>query len=112
MKSLRNLTPVAALVLLGGCSWTGNLLKGDKVDYKSQGQVEAPSLEVPPDLTAPTRESRFTVPGDDNRRAAVTASELAQKGANARPANSRVLLGIFTNFGTINLSREMLVTNV
>ncbi len=91
MKSLRNLTPVAALVLLGGCSWTGNLLKGDKVDYKSQGQVEAPSLEIPPDLTAPTRESRFTVPGDDNRRAAVTASELAQKGANARPANSRVL---------------------
>jgi outer membrane protein assembly factor BamC len=91
MKSLRHLAPVAAALLIGGCSWTGNLLKGDKVDYKSQGRIEAPSLEVPPDLTAPTRDTRFAVPGDDNRRAAVTASELAQKGASARPANARVL---------------------
>jgi len=91
MKKLRLLAPVTAVVLLGGCSWTGNLLKGDKVDYKSQAQIEAPSLEIPPDLTSPTRETRFAVPGDENRRAAVTASELAQKGANARPASTRVL---------------------
>jgi outer membrane protein assembly factor BamC len=91
MKILRYSLPFAAIVLLGGCGWTGNLLKGDKVDYKSQSQVEVPTLEVPPDLTSPTRDSRFTVPGEENRRAAVTASELAQRGANARPASNRVL---------------------
>jgi outer membrane protein assembly factor BamC len=91
MKNLRYSLPVAAIVLLGGCGWTGNLLKGDKVDYKSQSQVEVPTLEVPPDLTSPTRDSRFTVPGEENRRAAVTASELAQRGASARPASNRVL---------------------
>ncbi|MBL8384633.1 MAG: outer membrane protein assembly factor BamC [Burkholderiales bacterium] len=81
---------VAATVLLGGCGWTSNLLQGDKVDYRSQSQAEAPSLEVPPDLTSPTRDSRFTVPGEEARRATVTASELAARGT-ARPGSTRVL---------------------
>lgn len=48
---------------LGACS----VLETDKVDYKSAGK--APTLEVPPDLTQLSRESRYAVPG-----APVTAS--------------------------------------
>ena len=51
-------------VALGACS----TLESDKVDYKSAAG-KAPSLEVPPDLTQLSRESRYAVPG-----AAVTAS--------------------------------------
>ncbi len=57
---------VALLALslsLGACS----VFDGDKIDYKSAGK--APTLEVPPDLTQLSRESRYVVPGS-----AVTAS--------------------------------------
>ena len=42
---------------LGACT----VLETEKVDYKSAGK--APSLEVPPDLTQLSRESRYAVPG-------------------------------------------------
>jgi outer membrane protein assembly factor BamC len=54
---------LAAAVLLSGCSW----LEGERVDYKSAGK--GVSLEVPPDLTQLSRDSRYQVPGG-----AVTAS--------------------------------------
>ena len=40
----------------------GDLLKGDKVDYKSSGKGGV-SLDVPPDLTQLARETRYVVPG-------------------------------------------------
>jgi outer membrane protein assembly factor BamC len=43
-------------------------MQGDRVDYKTSGG-KAPSLDVPPDLTQLTRDSRYVVPGT-----AVTAS--------------------------------------
>lgn len=51
-----------ALSLLAGCSSIGNMLQGDRVDYKTSGG-KAPSLDVPPDLTQLSRESRYVVPG-------------------------------------------------
>ena len=48
---------------LAACS----TLEGDKLDYKSAGK--GPSLEVPPDLTQLSRDTRYAVPG-----AAVSAS--------------------------------------
>ena len=59
---------VVALGLLAGCSSVGDLLQGERVDYKTSG-AKAPSLDVPPDLTQLSRESRYVVPGT-----AVTAS--------------------------------------
>jgi len=52
--------PVAVLaaLLLAGCV-TEESLTG-KVDYKST--VVLPSLEVPPDLTAPARDNRYVIP--------------------------------------------------
>lgn len=61
-------TFLMATVLLAGCSSVSNLLQGDKIDYKSSGKA-GPSLEVPPDLTQLSRETRYVVPGS-----AVTAS--------------------------------------
>ena len=70
--SLANSSRPAALalalvsMLATGCS----VLQSDKIDYKSAGQ--GPSLEVPPDLTALSRDNRYAVPGG-----AVTASGYA-----------------------------------
>ena len=61
-------TLVAATLLLASCSSVSNLLQGDKIDYKSSGKA-GPSLDVPPDLTQLSRETRYVVPGS-----AVTAS--------------------------------------
>ena len=51
---------VVAVLVLGACSTATNLLEGKKIDYKSAGQL--PPLEIPPDLTTPSRENRYVVP--------------------------------------------------
>jgi outer membrane protein assembly factor BamC len=48
---------LAVCAALAACSF----LEGDKIDYKSAGK--GISLEIPPDLTALSRDSRYTVPG-------------------------------------------------
>ena len=59
----RRLGWIGVMLALSACS----VLEGDRIDYKSAGK--APALEVPPDLTQLSRESRYNVPG-----ATVTAS--------------------------------------
>ena len=49
-------------LVLSGCSSVSGLLQGDKIDYKSSGKA-GPSLDVPPDLTQLSRETRYVVPG-------------------------------------------------
>ena len=49
-----------AAVLLGACSSLDFEVPTKKIDYKSAGRL--PSLEVPPDLTRPTADDRYTVP--------------------------------------------------
>ncbi len=62
--TLAALATLAAFALFAsGCS----VLEPDRIDYKSAGK--GPSLEVPPDLTAISRDTRYVVPGT-----AVTAS--------------------------------------
>jgi outer membrane protein assembly factor BamC len=58
---------LALAAALSACS----VLDGDRIDYKSAGK--APSLEVPPDLTQLSRDSRYVVPGGGT----VTASSYA-----------------------------------
>jgi outer membrane protein assembly factor BamC len=55
-------TVIAGMALSSGCSTMNDVLKGDKIDYKTSGKA-GPSLEVPPDLTQLTRETRYVVPG-------------------------------------------------
>ncbi len=68
VQRLTLVTSVIALSLLAGCSSIGELMQGERVDYKTNGG-KAPSLDVPPDLTQLSRETRYVVPGT-----AVTAS--------------------------------------
>ncbi|MFM7330211.1 MAG: outer membrane protein assembly factor BamC [Brachymonas sp.] len=57
--AFRALPLIATMVVLGlaGCS----ALEPARIDYKST--TKAPTLEVPPDLTALSRDTRFNVPG-------------------------------------------------
>lgn len=58
-STIRTSVSLLALTIgLAGCS--GSLMESKKIDYKSARQV-AP-LEIPPDLTGPTRDDRFAVP--------------------------------------------------
>lgn len=63
-KQLLRLSAVTAAVMsVGACSTVGNVISGDKIDYKSSGSRTAPALDVPPDLTQLSRDSRYNVPG-------------------------------------------------
>jgi outer membrane protein assembly factor BamC len=57
VKQIGKFAVVAICAALAACSF----LEGDKIDYKSAGK--GISLEVPPDLTQLSRDSRYTVPG-------------------------------------------------
>ena len=67
-QSAAAVTALVALSLLAGCSSLKNVMEGERIDYKSSG-TKGPSLDIPPDLTQLTRETRYIVPGT-----AVTAS--------------------------------------
>ena len=81
------LAAVFALALLGACSSSEEMLGGSKVDYKSAGKL--PPLDVPPDLTVPARDERYTVP--DGGRTATLSSYQAERG-QAKPASSGEML--------------------
>jgi outer membrane protein assembly factor BamC len=66
---LRITLAVAALVLAGGCSGLG-VSDAGKVDYKTAKTL--PPLDVPPDLSAPSRDSRYALP--ENAKTATTLS--------------------------------------
>jgi outer membrane protein assembly factor BamC len=49
----------SAFVSLAGCSSLDSLISGDKIDYRSSSTTKTAGLEVPPDLTQLTRDSRY-----------------------------------------------------
>jgi len=51
-----------ALGLLAGCSSLREVMDGERIDYKSSG-AKGPSLDIPPDLTQLSRDTRYVVPG-------------------------------------------------
>ncbi|MEO8536676.1 MAG: outer membrane protein assembly factor BamC [Betaproteobacteria bacterium] len=65
--------------LLGGCETIGIAPIGKRIDYKSASA--GPTLELPPDLTSPQFDDRYSV---------TSASELAAKNAT-RPAQTELL---------------------
>lgn len=71
---------LGAAIVLSGCS--GSLVESKKIDYKSARQL--PSLEIPPDLTAPTRDDRYVVP-DVSPKGVATYSAYATDRAQPQP---------------------------
>ena len=61
----------AALTLLALLSGCGSIMDGDKVNYKTEGGTKVVPLDIPPDLTQLTRDTRYVVPGGT-----VTASSM------------------------------------
>ena len=57
MNSLSRFALLGLCMALGACS----MLETDKIDYKSA--AKGSSLEVPPDLTQLSRDSRYAMPG-------------------------------------------------
>ena len=89
MKIRAAAATAAAVIALGGCSTTQELLEGSgkKVDYKSAGQI--PSLEIPPDLTVPTRDNRYVVP--EIKSATTLSSYQADRNAQPLPGSTGIL---------------------
>lgn len=80
-SQIRTSVSLLALTIgLAGCS--GSIMQSKKIDYKSAQQV-AP-LEIPPDLTGPTRDDRYAVP-DVSPRGVATYSAY-ESDRVARPA--------------------------
>src|SRR5262249_30430148 len=75
---------VAAVVALTGCSTS---VFDSGVDYKTQSTL--PPLEVPPDLTAPSRDSRFNMP--DSRQSATLSGYQQERKEQGRPGATGVL---------------------
>ena len=57
---------------VAGCANIG--LESKKIDYKSASKTNVPTLEIPPDLTSPTRDNRFAVP-DTGGKGSATYSQ-------------------------------------
>lgn len=83
---LRSSMLLAALAL-AGCG--GSILESKKVDYKSSGRL--PSLEVPPDLTAPGRDERYVVP-EAGKGSATFSSYVEERSGAVRSAGVQDIL--------------------
>ena len=75
------LTFCSILVLLAGCSTIG--LEPKKIDYKSSSAVKVPTLEIPPDLTSPTRDDRFAVPDTAGKGTATFSAYAGERSPQA-----------------------------
>jgi len=83
------LAACAAIALAsGGCKTTTDILEGKKVDYKSAGSL--PTLEVPPDLTTPSRDNRYAVP-DSGKSSATLSGYQADRSQQGKLGNTAVL---------------------
>jgi outer membrane protein assembly factor BamC len=69
---------------VSGCG----MIESKKIDYKSA--TKAPTLEVPPDLTAPTGDNRYAIP-DTQGNGSATLSAYSQE-RKAMPAGATTLL--------------------
>ena len=82
---------VLAASFLSGCGM--GILESQKIEYKSAGKL--PPLEIPPDLTAPTRDDRFTVPDIASSSSATLSAYNAERSGTSRPiSGSEVLPGV------------------
>ena len=82
--------PIAVVMALalGACSTAQEILDGKKVDYKSAGSL--PPLEVPPDLTSPTRDNRYVVP-ETGRGSATLSGYQAERSQQVKTGPGTVL---------------------
>ena len=86
---VRTVAALLGMLALGACGTMQELVdgQGKKVDYKSAGQL--PSLDIPPDLTVPTRDNRYVVP--EVKGGTTLSSYQADRKAQPQPGSTGVL---------------------
>ena len=85
-RSMRTSASLIALSLaLAGCSTS--LFESKRIDYKSAKQMPQ-TLEIPPDLTAPTRDDRFAVPDVSPRGVATYSAYNADRSGQPSAAGA------------------------
>ncbi|HEY2628262.1 MAG TPA: hypothetical protein VGI57_04010, partial [Usitatibacter sp.] len=98
MRIARIVAPLAVLLLVAGCSWFG----GNKTtEYKGAAARTEKPLEVPPELTAPTMDDRYSVP---DPRAQTSFSQYNQKTATA-PTAAPAATTVLPRFDDVTLER-------
>ena len=89
-------------VSLAGCSSIESILSGDKIDYRTSGaSARTSGLEVPPDLTQLTRDSRY----QPIQGGAVSAAAYQSGTAAAAPATVRSLTVAAQSAGEVRMER-------
>jgi outer membrane protein assembly factor BamC len=93
----------AAALALGGCTSLDNLLSGDKIDYRTANSgTKSAGLEVPPDLTQLSKDSRYQQSqGGAVSAAAIQAGAPASAPAAAVQAETVAPQGV----GTMSIER-------
>jgi len=76
----------ALSLTIAGCG----VIETKKIDYKSSGT--APTLEVPPDLTAPATSDRYVVPDTGSRGSATLSTYNAERQAKPGVTESREVI--------------------
>ncbi len=79
MKPINWLLPVFA-VLLPACGTVSSLMEAGKTDYKSVAKQSLPPLEIPPNLSRPTGDDRFSVPSNTASASTTFSSYSADQG--------------------------------
>ena len=86
MRTLRLTALSLAMLTLAGCGSMN--MESKRVDYKAAA-VKVPTLEVPPDLTAPSAEDHYTIP--EGTASVANYSDFAKGNATYQARSSAVL---------------------
>jgi outer membrane protein assembly factor BamC len=84
----RNAVYFVLFALLAGCSMP-DILQGEKIKYKGAGQL--PSLDIPPDLSSPSRDDRYAVPDVNPQGSATLSTYNAERGGAVRAGTTELL---------------------
>ncbi len=101
MKSNLLVSSLALAALLAGCT---AMPESKKIDYKSASTAKLPSLEVPPDLVAPNRDERFSVPDVGGIKSGASYSQYAAERAGA--ARTSTAQEILPDAGKLRIERS------
>ena len=82
---------IVALATLGVAACGGNILpEPKKIEYKSAGKL--PPLEIPPDLTQPSRDERYAVPDTTPRGTATYSAYSSERSGQTRTTTAQDVL--------------------
>lgn len=75
-------------LLLAGCG--GSIVESKKIEYKSAGKL--PPLEIPPDLTQPSRDERYAVPDVSPKGTATYSAYAGERNGQMRTSTAQEVL--------------------